>query len=350
MSKSLEKPLTYKEAGVNITAGNQFVDALKTIVRKTHRPEVLGGLGSFGGCFDLSRLTYREPVLVATTDGVGTKLRFAIQLNQHRTIGQDLVAMCVNDLVVMGAEPLFFLDYFATSKLSVLHAQSVVEGIAEACQAVRMALIGGETAEMPGFYAPSDYDLAGFAVGVVEKAVLKRELPSPGDLLIALASHGLHSNGYSFVRHLLDISETPLTHPIAGKPLSEHLLMPTRLYVSSMLPLMQSDLIKGAAHITGGGLWENIPRILPQNTAAYLECDSWQLSPLFQWIQTAGSVSTHELRRTFNCGIGMVLCVSPKNQEIVMTQLAERGESAWCLGHIVAHPSKQPTVIYSDAS
>ena len=282
---------TYLDAGVNIDAGNKLDDKLKKIVPLTHREGVLGSLGGFGGCFEIPVHRYQHPVLVSSTDGVGTKLRLAIELNQHDTIGIDLVAMCVNDLVVMGAEPLYFLDYYATGKLEVDVAEKVIKGIAKGCQEANVALIGGETAEMPGMYAAEDYDLAGFTVGIVEKSqVIDGKNIREGDKLIALSSSGAHSNGYSLIRHILKKSHTPLDMPFENQTIGQALLSPTKIYVKSILALAQAGILKGAAHITGGGLIENIPRILPNECAAYLDLCSESLPPLFHWLQEKGGL------------------------------------------------------------
>ncbi|PLM57511.1 phosphoribosylformylglycinamidine cyclo-ligase, partial [Klebsiella michiganensis] len=299
--------LSYKDAGVDIDAGNALVDRIKGVVKKTRRPEVMGGLGGFGALCALPQ-KYREPVLVSGTDGVGTKLRLAMDLKRHDTIGIDLVAMCVNDLVVQGAEPLFFLDYYATGKLDVDTASSVISGIAEGCLQSGCALVGGETAEMPGMYHGEDYDVAGFCVGVVEKSeIIDGSKVADGDVLVALASSGPHSNGYSLVRKIIEVSGVdPQTTDLNGKPLADHLLAPTRIYVKSVLDLIANVDVHAIAHLTGGGFWENIPRVLPDNTQAVIDESSWQWPDVFNWLQTAGNVSSHEMYRTFNCGVGMV--------------------------------------------
>ena len=293
--------LSYKDAGVDIDAGNALVDRIKGVVKKTRRPEVMGGLGGFGALCALPQ-KYREPVLVSGTDGVGTKLRLAMDLKRHDTIGIDLVAMCVNDLVVQGAEPLFFLDYYATGKLDVDTAASVISGIAEGCLQSGCALVGGETAEMPGMYHGEDYDVAGFCVGVVEKSeIIDGSKVADGDVLVALASSGPHSNGYSLVRKIIEVSGVdPQTTDLNGKPLADHLLAPTRIYVKSVLDLIANVDVHAIAHLTGGGFWENIPRVLPNNTQAVIDESSWQWPEVFNWLQTAGNVSSHEMYRTFN--------------------------------------------------
>jgi len=340
--------LTYEAAGVNIDAGNKLVDKIKTIVKSTHRPGVLGGIGGFGGCFDLSQLkAYRQPVLVSSTDGVGTKLRLAIDLKKHDTIGIDLVAMCVNDLVVMGAEPLFFLDYYATGKLEVEVAASVIEGIATGCKKANVALIGGETAEMPGMYGKDDYDLAGFTVGIVEKdAVIDGSTINPGDILIALASSGAHSNGYSLIRHIIKETNADIAQSFGEGTLADALLEPTRIYVQSVLALAQKGILKGAAHITGGGFIDNIPRILPSHCAAFIDCRSFELPPIFQWLQKMGNLSSFELRRTFNGGVGMIVCVKASDTDTALATLTSHGETAWVIGQVNAREEQE--VVFSD--
>ena len=300
--------LSYKDAGVDIDAGNALVDRIKGVVKQTRRPEVMGGLGGFGALCALPQ-KYREPVLVSGTDGVGTKLRLAMDLKRHDTIGIDLVAMCVNDLVVQGAEPLFFLDYYATGKLDVDTAASVITGIAEGCKQSGCALVGGETAEMPGMYHGEDYDVAGFCVGVVEKSGSSTAAKQSGDALIALGASGPHSNGYSLVRKILEVSNTdPTATQLEGKPLADHLLAPTKIYVKSVLELIEKADVHAIAHLTGGGFWENIPRVLPEGMQAVIEA-SWQWPAVFTWLQQAGNVSRHEMYRTFNCGVGMVIAL-----------------------------------------
>lgn len=345
----MSEPLTYHDAGVDIDAGNKLVDLIKKIVPRTHREGVLGGIGGFGGCFELPLNRYRRPVLVSSTDGVGTKLRVAIDLDRHETIGIDLVAMCVNDLVVMGAEPLFFLDYFATGKLEVSVAEKVIAGIATGCVSANVALIGGETAEMPGMYARDDYDVAGFTVGIVEKdRIIDGKNIQPGDDLIALASSGPHSNGYSLIRHIIQTNKVSLECPFEGKTLGEILITPTRIYVKSMLALANAGILKGAAHITGGGFIDNIPRALPSNCAAFLDMSSWSLPPIFAWLQEQGQLSKKELRRTLNCGVGMILCVSPEHRAQALDLLQTHGETAWHVGHIQSRHDNTPEVIFSD--
>lgn len=338
--------LSYKDAGVDIDAGNALVDRIKGVVKKNRRPEVMGGLGGFGALCALPQ-KYREPILVSGTDGVGTKLRLAMDLKRHSTIGIDLVAMCVNDLVVQGAEPLFFLDYYATGKLDVDTAASVITGIAEGCSQSGCALVGGETAEMPGMYHGEDYDVAGFCVGVVEKSdIIDGSKVQDGDVLIALGSSGPHSNGYSLVRKILEVSNTdPEAVMLEGKPLADHLLAPTRIYVKNILSLIEQVDVHAIAHLTGGGFWENIPRVLPEQTQAVLEESSWQWPAVFGWMQEAGNVSRLEMYRTFNCGVGMVIALSAADADKAVQLMREVGEKAWKIGVINASDSAKRVVI-----
>ncbi|MDO6593999.1 phosphoribosylformylglycinamidine cyclo-ligase [Neptuniibacter sp. 1_MG-2023] len=326
--------LSYKDAGVDIDAGNALVDRIKGVAKSTARPEVMGGLGGFGA---LCRIPegYRKPVLVSGTDGVGTKLRLAMDLGKHDTIGIDLVAMCVNDLIVAGAEPLLFLDYYATGKLNVDTAADVVTGIGKGCELAGAALVGGETAEMPGMYEGEDYDLAGFCTGVVEEDdIIDGSQVKVGDVLIGLASSGPHSNGYSLIRKILEISGTELTAELDGKPLADALMAPTRIYVKSLLKLIKESQVNALSHITGGGLLENIPRVLPANAKAVINTQSWTLPPVFTWLQEQGNVATTEMYRTFNCGVGMVICVPAEKQEEALSILADANEEAWVIGSI----------------
>lgn len=329
--------LSYKDAGVDIHAGNELVERIKADVKRTRRPEVMGGLGGFGALCALPT-KYKEPILVSGTDGVGTKLRLAIDLNKHDTIGQDLVAMCVNDLVVQGAEPLFFLDYYATGKLDVDVAADVVKGIADGCAISGCALVGGETAEMPGMYHVGDYDLAGFCVGVVEKSeIIDGSAVKVGDVLVALASSGPHSNGYSLIRKVLEVSGVnPAVDQLEDKPLSEHLLAPTKIYVKSVLELVENTDVHAIAHLTGGGFWENIPRVLPENTKAVIDEKSWAWPAIFNWLQEKGNISRYEMYRTFNCGVGMVIAVPATEAEKTVSLLTQAGEIAWVIGKIEA--------------
>ena len=321
--------LSYKDAGVDIHAGNELVERIKGDVKRTRRPEVIGGLGGFGALCALPT-KYKEPILVSGTDGVGTKLRLAIDLKKHDTIGQDLVAMCVNDLIVQGAEPLFFLDYYATGKLDVDVAASVIKGIADGCEMSGCALVGGETAEMPGMYHEGDYDLAGFCVGVVEKSeIIDGTAVKTGDTLIALGS-----SGYSLIRKVLEVSGANPADLLEGKSLSEHLLAPTKIYVKSILQLIKQSEVHAIAHLTGGGFWENIPRVLPDNTKAVIDESSWQWPAIFNWLQEKGNISRYEMYRTFNCGVGMVIALPEKEVETALALLEQAGEKAWVIGKI----------------
>ena len=332
MADSADTSLTYKDAGVDIDAGDELVERIKPLVAATRRPEVLAGLGGFGGLFAL-RPDLREPVLVSGTDGVGTKLKLAQRLNRHDTIGIDLVAMCVNDILVQGAEPLFFLDYFACGRLDVDVAADVVAGIAEGCEQAGAALIGGETAEMPDMYADGDYDLAGFTVGVVERnAMLDGSHVEAGHVLLGLASSGTHSNGYSLIRRVLERDPGAI---IDGVPAAERLLVPTRIYVRSILTLLETVDVRGLAHITGGGLTENIPRALPEGLTVEIDTASWQQGPVFDWLMSTGNIERAEMRRTFNCGVGMVAIVSAADADAAIQCLNSAGESAWQLGTVM---------------
>lgn len=335
-------PLTYRDAGVDIDAGDALVERIKPAARRTMRPEVLAGIGGFGALFELSK-KYKEPVLVSGTDGVGTKLKLAFALNRHDTIGQDLVAMSVNDILVQGAEPLFFLDYFACGKLDVDTAATVVTGIAQGCELAGCALMGGETAEMPGMYPEGEYDLAGFAVGVVEKSkIIDGCTIAPGDTVLGLASSGAHSNGYSLIRRILDRANPDMFADFHGRPLADVLLAPTRIYVKSLLALMRELPVKGLAHITGGGLLDNVPRILPKECAAVLNGQAWPLPPLFQWLQREGAVADAEMHRVFNCGIGMVVIVAEHQAQQAMNCLSAAGETVFNIGHIESVQSGMP--------
>jgi len=329
--------LSYRDAGVDIDAGDALVENIKPFAKRTMRPEVLGGIGGFGALVEISK-KYREPVLVSGTDGVGTKLKLAFEWNRHDTVGTDLVAMSVNDILVQGAEPLFFLDYFACGKLDVAQATEVVRGIAAGCEQSGCALIGGETAEMPGMYPSGEYDLAGFAVGVVEKSriITGRDI-KPGDVVLGLASNGAHSNGYSLVRKIVERAAPDLDAPFdQGKSLRDAIIAPTRLYVKPLLALMERQTVKGMAHITGGGITENTPRVLPGDVVADIDASSWPLPPLFQWLQREGQVDMQEMYRTFNCGIGMVVIVAAQDAEAARTLLAEQGETVYTIGSIRA--------------
>jgi len=331
-----KQSLSYKDAGVDIDAGNALVENIKGAVKRTTRPEVMGGLGGFGSVCQLPT-GYKEPVLVAGTDGVGTKLRLAIDLGKHDTVGIDLVAMCVNDLIVQGAEPLFFLDYYATAKLDVNVASAVVAGIAEGCVQSGCALVGGETAEMPGMYHKGDYDIAGFCVGVAEKSrLIDGTKVAAGDQLIALGSSGAHSNGFSLIRKVLEVNNTDTNELLNGKSIADHLIEPTKIYVKSTLSLLKEVEVHALSHITGGGFWENIPRVLPDSAQAIINGDSWQWPEIFNWLQEKGNITTHEMYRTFNCGVGMILVVPAGQVEKSIEILNENGENAWHIGEIAA--------------
>jgi phosphoribosylformylglycinamidine cyclo-ligase len=351
MSETGKNGLTYSDAGVDIDAGNLMVEKIKPAVRSTRRPGADGEIGGFGGLFDLRAAGFTDPVLVAANDGVGTKLKIAIDADRHDTVGIDLVAMCVNDLVVQGAEPLFFLDYFATGKLDPDQGAAIVQGIAAGCRQAGCALIGGETAEMPGMYAGGDYDLAGFAVGAAERGQL---LPvgdiAEGDLILGLTSSGVHSNGYSLVRKIVAVSRLQWEDaaPFAeGKTLGEALLTPTRIYVKPLLKAIRdTGAVKALAHITGGGFPENIPRVLPENLAAEIDLDSIPVPPVFSWLAKTGGVEAKEMLRTFNCGIGMIAVVAPENVQAVTDVLTAEGEVVVPLGRMVARPEGGAGTIY----
>lgn len=340
-------PLTYSAAGVDIDAGNALVERIKPAVQRTQRSEVLGGLGGFGALCKLPT-GYRNPVLVAGTDGVGTKLRLALDSGVHDGVGIDLVAMCVNDLVVAGAEPLFFLDYYASAALDVDVAATVIESIARGCELAGCALVGGETAEMPGMYHAGDYDLAGFCVGVAEQdSVIDGSSASAGDTLIALASSGPHSNGYSLIRKVLERTGDSLDTPLDGSTLGETLLEPTRIYVKSILSLLQHCPVHAIAHITGGGLLENIPRVLPSTLAASIDTASWQMPPVFDWLQRGGNIARDEMYRTFNCGVGMVIAVPPQSAEVAIATLTDCGEQAWRIGELLPTGTGGERVVFA---
>ena len=331
----MTQSLSYRDAGVDIDAGDQLVENIKPFAKRTMRPEVLGDLGGFGALVEISK-KYQNPVLVSGTDGVGTKLKLAFEWDIHHTVGIDLVAMSVNDILVQGAEPLFFLDYFACGKLDVARATDVIKGIAEGCEQSGCALIGGETAEMPGMYPEGEYDLAGFAVGVVEKSkVINGRSIRPGDVVLGLASNGAHSNGYSLIRKIIERSNPDLDAEFdGGKTLRQAIIAPTRLYVKPILATLEKFEIKGMAHITGGGLTENIPRVLPENCVAQIDAQSWPLPKLFQWLQQAGNVERQEMYRTFNCGIGMAVIVPAEQADAAQAFLTEQGETVYRLGTI----------------
>ncbi len=346
MASSNGTHLTYRDAGVDIDAGDALVERIKPFAKKTLRPEVLTGIGGFGALVEVSK-KYKNPVMVAGTDGVGTKLKIAFRLKKHDTIGIDLVAMSVNDILVSGAEPIFFLDYFACSKLDVGVAADVVKGIAEGCERANCALIGGETAEMPGMYDPNEYDLAGFAVGLVEKSkIIDGSRIAVGDAIIGLASSGLHSNGYTLVRKVVAVSGADLYDSFEGnRTLGEAILEPTRIYVKPVLATLGKVDVKGVAHITGGGLTENIPRVLPENACARLESGRWPRPAIFEWMQRKGNIEDAEMQRTFNCGLGMVLVVAAEDAKATIDALAENGAEAFEVGAIVERKAGQPQTV-----
>ncbi len=343
-SSSPSSSLTYRDAGVDIDAGDALVERIKPFAKRTMRPEVLGSIGGFGAMFEISK-KYREPVLVSGTDGVGTKLKLAFQLNKHDTVGQDLVAMSVNDILVQGAEPLFFLDYFACGRLDVVTAATVIQGIAQGCELAGCALIGGETAEMPSMYPDGEYDLAGFAVGAVEKSqIIDGKTIVPGDVVLGLASSGAHSNGYSLIRKIIERARPDMKADFHGRPFGDAIMAPTRIYVKSMLALMQQlghGGVKGMAHITGGGLTENVPRILGDHLTATLDSKSWPLPLLFQWLQKEGQVADAEMHRVFNCGIGMAVIVAPESRQRAIDILQAQGETVYIIGCIEARKDGQ---------
>ncbi|MFV2059293.1 MAG: phosphoribosylformylglycinamidine cyclo-ligase [Gammaproteobacteria bacterium] len=337
--------LSYQDAGVDIDAGNELIEQIKPHVARTKRPGVLSGLGGFGAMFELPS-NYKEPVLVSGTDGVGTKLKLAIESGVHDTIGIDLVAMCANDLIVQGAEPLFFLDYYATGKLSLNIASSVIKGIADGCVQAGAALIGGETAEMPGMYQGNDYDLAGFCVGVVEKSnIIDGSKVKAGDTIIGLSSNGPHSNGYSLIRKVLEVSKSSLNDDLNGNPLSFHTMLPTKIYVKSLLDLFTRVDVHAIAHITGGGLLENIPRVMPDNTEAKIDETSWTKPVIFDWLQEKGNIASNEMHRTFNCGIGMIVVIDSSDVDTTLKSLRDAGETVQVIGKIEQSSNQAPMVI-----
>lgn len=348
MSEQNQESLNYKSAGVDIEAGNDLVERIKPIAAKTRRPGVMAGLGGFGSLFELPLDRYKNPILVSGTDGVGTKLKLALELGIHDTVGIDLVAMCVNDIVVLGAEPLFFLDYYATGKLEVDTAASVVEGIGKGCELAGAALVGGETAEMPGMYTEGDYDLAGFCVGIVEKNnILDGSKVKAGDKLIGIASSGPHSNGYSLIRKILEKSSASLDDSLNGKSLGQSLLEPTKIYVKSLLELLKTVPVHALAHITGGGLTENLPRVLPEGLDASIDLSAWNFPETFKWLQEQGNVSQADMLTTFNCGIGMIVCVDAENEAETMAVLSQQGETVYSIGEIV-ESAGEPKVVYNN--
>ncbi len=330
----MTNPLTYKDAGVDIDAGNSLVERIKPLVARTSRKEVLAGLGGFGGLFAIPPDRYEEPVLVSGTDGVGTKLKLAQKLHRHDTIGIDLVAMCANDVLVLGAEPLFFLDYFGCGRLDVDTAADVIAGIANGCEQAGAALIGGETAEMPDMYADGEYDLAGFCVGAVDrKDLIDGSTIEAGDIIIGIASSGLHSNGFSLIRRVLEIDDRSL---IDGTPVAELLLEPTKIYVRPVLALINEVTVKGLAHITGGGISENLPRALPEGMHARVDTISWQQAAVFDWLADTGRIAIDEMRRTFNCGVGMTVVLAQDEADTAVKVLTQAGETAWLMGEVLA--------------
>lgn len=341
--------LDYKSSGVDINAGEQLVERIKPIAAKTKRSGVVSGIGGFGALFELPLSKYKDPVLVSSTDGVGTKLKLAMAAKIHNTIGIDLVAMSVNDVIVQGAEPLFFLDYYATGHLNLAIAEEVLAGIGKGCEIAGAALIGGETAEMPGMYSGDDYDLAGFCVGIVEKSkIIDGRNVKPGDALIGLASSGAHSNGYSLIRHILTVNNIELATTFNDSTLAEVLLQPTRIYVKPILKLIDDVHVKAIAHITGGGLLENIPRVLPKNTCAILNKNAWPRPVIFDWLQRQGNIADQEMYRTFNCGIGMVVCVNQKDVAATLEIVKNAGEKAWVIGNIESSSESEPSVLIED--
>ncbi|GAA3913135.1 phosphoribosylformylglycinamidine cyclo-ligase [Litoribacillus peritrichatus] len=343
-----QKSISYKDAGVDIDAGNALVERIKGVAKRTRRPGVMAGLGGFGALFEIPK-GYNEPVLVSGTDGVGTKLRLAMDLNLHNTIGIDLVAMCVNDLIVAGAEPLFFLDYYATGKLDVDVAASVVDGIGTGCEQSGCALVGGETAEMPGMYEGGDYDLAGFCVGVVEKSeIIDGSKVAVGDTLIGLPSSGPHSNGYSLIRKIIEVKNIDINQDFNGRPLGEVLLEPTRIYVKPLLKLLKEVEVNSMCHITGGGLYENLPRVLPENAKAVIDSNSWQRPAVFDWLQEQGNVEDKEMLRTLNCGIGMVVVVPSDQADKALEVLKAEGEAPIIIGQIEEAGSEEEQVVVNN--
>ncbi len=344
-TQAANTPLSYKDAGVDIDAGNALIERIKGVARRTRRPEVMAGLGGFGALFELPK-GYHEPVLVSGTDGVGTKLKLALELNRHDHIGIDLVAMCVNDLIVAGAEPLFFLDYYATGKLDVDIATRVVSGIGEGCELAGASLVGGETAEMPGMYEGEDYDLAGFCVGIVEKSkIIDGSKVAAGDVLIGLPASGPHSNGYSLIRKIIEVRNADLHQNLGDTTLGEALMQPTRIYVKALLELFKQVDVRALSHITGGGLLENIPRVLPADSVAVLDTQSWQKPAVFDWLQTNGNVEDTEMYRTFNCGVGMVIVVAKEDQQKTLDALTACQEQPWVIGHIEKNSGADEAVV-----
>ena len=342
-----EPSFNYRDAGVDIDAGKELVERIKPAIKSTHRTGSVGSIGGFGGLFELPLERYRNPLMVSGTDGVGTKLKLAIELDILDGIGIDLVAMCANDIAVLGAEALFFLDYYATGRLDVDQAEQVIKGIAVGCQQAGCALIGGETAEMPGIYQPGDFDLAGFCVGIVEKErIIDGSQVAAGNRLIALASTGVHSNGFSLVRKIIEVRDADLAQDCGGQSLAQALIAPTRIYVKNLLALARDCEINAIAHITGGGLVENVPRVLPDHLCARIDLSSWQMPPVFSWLQQAGNVEQTEMLRTFNCGAGMIMAIDAKQEHQCLDQLEALGETAWVIGEVI-NRSDQPAVVFA---
>ncbi|MCI0734565.1 MAG: phosphoribosylformylglycinamidine cyclo-ligase [Methylococcaceae bacterium] len=345
MTDDIQKPLSYKDSGVDIEAGNRLVQRIKGIAARTRIPGVLGGLGGFGALFEIPLDRFREPVLVSGTDGVGTKLKLAFELGRHDTVGIDLVAMCVNDILVSGAEPLYFLDYFATGVLDVGVAARVIAGIGKGCELAGAALVGGETAEMPGMYPDGEYDLAGFCVGIVEKSrIIDGSRIKSGDKLLGIASSGPHSNGYSLIRKVLEREKSPFDQVLAGRPLADQLIEPTRIYAGAVKQLLKFVDVHGFAHITGGGITENLPRILPDFKAAMIDLNSWILPPVFSWLKEQGGMEDREMLRTFNCGIGMIVCVGREDESEALRCLEQSGETVYRIGSIADSDEKPACV------
>ena len=337
-----KKSISYKDAGVDITAGDKLISNIKPYAKATNSPEVMGGLGGFGSLFEIPK-KFKNPVLVSGTDGVGTKLKLAFDLNTHNTIGQDLVAMCVNDILVQGAEPLFFLDYFACGKLNVEMATEVVKGIAEGCLLAGCSLVGGETAEMPGMYSRGEYDLAGFCVGAVERTkVIDGKSISEGDMIIGIASSGPHSNGYSLIRKILEKEKVNLSSDFDGKTFADVLMAPTKIYVKPILRLLEKIKVNGLAHITGGGIYENIPRVIKENQKVVIKKDSWNMPSIFQWLKEKANINDYELYKTFNCGIGMVIIINPNDKAETIRILEQNGETVFLMGEIANRDINEP--------
>ncbi len=347
MTEKNQQNLNYKSAGVDIEAGNALIERIKPISEKTRTAGVMAGLGGFGALFELPLEDYQRPVLVSGTDGVGTKLKLAFDLAKHNTVGIDLVAMCVNDIIVQGARPLFFLDYFATGKLDVDTAAAVVEGIGKGCELAGAALVGGETAEMPGMYPQGEYDLAGFCVGIVEKhKIIDGSRIQAGDKLLGIAASGPHANGYSLIRKIIAVNNISLESLLNGVTIGDRLLEPTRIYVKPLLNLLAEIPVHAMAHITGGGITENLPRVLPENLGARIYLDSWQRPEIFDWLQQQGNISDADMLTTFNCGIGMIVCVSPQDEAIALKTLSGQGETVYSIGEIITVADQRDKIVY----